>query len=501
MGLSPATAVCKGPVYIVYAVVVAGCMMIEGLSMTWPNVVVDLIINATASSVTESANNLPPSDIQGEFLLTDYEAGWLASLPTLSSIPFILLSGIFINLVGLKGSTMLGLVLAIVSWLMMGLTPSITALFIGRAISGAAYAFIVTVSQPLVSELVSPKIRGVAASSSDVLLEPGLSGDERGQHFPALAPHDDSLSNLVAPRRTPHVRCPTLKAIYQENTGGDEWFIYSLEGSPYWLVKKGRDDAAISALKSVYPPDDIEVQFQKVKQCVTLKSKKPGVREQMHQMRHSSNYRPVMLMVNIYACYGSNGYSIITPYSTLLFTQAGMTLDPRLCTIILGAIRIVVVIVGSFITDLCGRRPLYIGSSILSVLSLVSTFVSLTFSFIPKVFVVISLMCFIIFSSGGMNLVPIILLGEVIPSAVQLVGCSLCVMMDCITYGTFLFITPWLTNVISLRFIFLIPTTINLLGAFVVWRWLPETKGRPLVEIQQAFEQHSNQNGCHTKSF
>ncbi|XP_076049493.1 facilitated trehalose transporter Tret1-like [Oratosquilla oratoria] len=405
---------------IVYAVVVAGCMMIEGLFMTWPNVVVDLIINANASSVSEGANNLPPSHIQEEFLLTDYEAGWLASLPTLSSIPFILLSGIFINLVGLKGSTMLGLVLAIVSWLMMGLTPSITGLFIGRAISGAAYAFIVTMSQPL---------------------------------------------------------------------------------SPYWLVKKGRENAAISALKSVYPPDDIEVQFQEVKQCVTLKSKKPGVREQIHQMRHSCNYKPVMLMVIIYACYGSNGYGIITPYSTLLFTQAGMTLDPRLCTIILGVVRIVVVIIGSFITDLCGRRPLYIGSSILSVLSLVSTFVSLTFSFIPKVFVIISLMCFIIFSSGGMNLVPTILLGEVIPSAVQSVGCSLCVMMDCITYGTFLFITPWLTNVISLRFIFLIPTAINLLGAFVVWRWLPETKGRPLVEIQQAFEQHSNQNGCHTTSF
>ncbi|XP_076049475.1 uncharacterized protein LOC143030200 [Oratosquilla oratoria] len=222
---------------------------------------------------------------------------------------------------------------------------------------------------------------------------------------------------------------------------------------------------------------------------------------QMHQMQHSSNYKPVMLMMIIYACYGSNGNSIITPYSTLLFTKAGMTLDPRLCTIILGAIRIVVVIVGSFITDLCGRRPLYIGSSILSVLSLVSTFVSLTFSFIPKVFVIISLMCFMIFSSGGMNLVPSILLGEVIPSAVQSVGCSLCIMMDSITYGTFLFITPWLTNVISLRFIFLIPTAINLLGAFVIWRWLPETKGRPLVEIQQAFEQHSNQNGCHTTSF
>ncbi|XP_076049478.1 facilitated trehalose transporter Tret1-like [Oratosquilla oratoria] len=445
--------------------VAAGCMMIEGLFMTWPNVVVDLIINANSSVTTESANNLPPSHIQEEFLLTDYEAGWLASLPTLSSIPFTLLSGIFINLVGLKGSTMLGLVLAIVSWLMMGLTPSITALFIGRAISGAAYAFIVTVSQPLVSELVSPKIRGFAASLP--------------RFFSNLASLEINVANIFLPWHLTTTLCAAPFFLLLLS-------ILFVPESPYWLVKKGRENAAISALKSAYPPDYIEVQFQEVKQCVTLKSKKPGVREQIHQMRHPSNYKPVMLMAFIYACYGSNGNSIITPYSTLLFTQAGMTLDPRLCTIILGVVRIAAVIIGSYVTDLCGRRPLYIGSSILSVLSLVSTFVSLTFSFIPKVFVIISLMCFMIFSSGGMNLVPSILLGEVIPSAVQSVGCLLCVTVDCVTYGAFLFLTPWLINAISLRFVFLIPTAINLLGAFIVWKWLPETKGRPLVEIQQA---------------
>ncbi|XP_076049519.1 uncharacterized protein LOC143030246 [Oratosquilla oratoria] len=357
----------------------------------------------------------------------------MTSLPTLSSIPFILLSGIFINLFGPKGSTMLGLVSAIVSWLIMGLTPSITALFIGRAISGAAYAFIVTVSQPLVSELVSPKIRGVAASLP--------------RFFSNLASLEINVANIFLPWHLTTTLCAAPFFLLLLS-------ILFVPESPYWLVRKGRENAAISALKSVYPPDDIEVQFQEVKQCVTLKSEKPGVREQMHQMRQSSNYKPVMLMVIIYACYGSNGNSIITPYSTLLFTQAGMTLDPRLCTIILGVVQIVVVIIGSFITDLCGRRPLYIGSSILSVLSLVSTFVSLTFSFIPS-------------------------LRDNFPN---------------VFYDIFI-------RRNELSALYPARGVINLLGAFVVWRWLPETKGRPLVEIQKAFEQPSNRNGCHTTSF
>ncbi|XP_076049483.1 facilitated trehalose transporter Tret1-like [Oratosquilla oratoria] len=257
---------------------------------------------------------------------------------------------------------MLGLVLAIASWLMMGLAPSKTELFMGRAISGAAYAFIVTVSQPLVSELVSPKIRGFAASLP--------------MFFSYLAALEMNVANIFLPCR----RCLQVleilismvsSSLYTFSTtpmcvslrfDGDDC---GSGESPYWLVKKGREDAAVSVLKSIYSPDDIEVQFQKVKQCVTLKSKKPGVREQLRQMRHSSNYKPVMLMAFIYTCYGSNGNGIVTPYSTLLFTQAGMTLDPRLCTIILGVVRIAAVIIGSFVTDLCGRRPLYIGSSIL----------------------------------------------------------------------------------------------------------------------------------------
>ncbi|XP_076049797.1 facilitated trehalose transporter Tret1-2 homolog [Oratosquilla oratoria] len=205
-------------------------------------------------------------------------------------------------------------------------------------------------------------------------------------------------------------------------------------------------------------------------------------------MNQSSNYKPVMLMATFLAVYGSNGYSIIVPYSNLIFSQVGMTLDPRLCTILLGVVRLASAILGAFVSDLCGRRLLYIGSSILSILSLVLTFVSLTFSFIPKISVLISLMCFIIFSSGGINLVPYILLGEVIPSAVRSVGSSLCIVLGLMFYGCFLFITPWLTSAISLRFILLIPTAAILLGTFVAWRWLPETKSRSLLELQKVFE-------------
>ncbi|XP_076050434.1 facilitated trehalose transporter Tret1-like isoform X2 [Oratosquilla oratoria] len=443
-----------------FAIVVAGCMMMEGSFMTWPNVLTDLI---KANRDNKIANVSDPSYPR----LTDYEAGWLASVPTIASIPFILLCGIMVNLIGLKGSTMLGLASAIVSWLLMGLASSKTALFIGRAISGAAFAFIVTVTQPLVSELVSPNIRGVTASL------PRL--------FSNLGSLEVNIANIFLPWYTTTLLCTPQFVVLL-------FFILFVPESPYWLVKKGRKDAALSALKSLNPStDNVEEVFQEVKKCVNLRSKSSGVVDQIRQMGHSSNYKPVMLMATLYVFYGSNGYSIVVPYSTLVFSQIGLPLDPRLCTIILGVVRFVVVIIGAFVTDLYGRRPLYIGSSVLSVLSFLTTIVSLTFTFIPKFFVVISI-CFATFSIGGNNLVTPILLGEIIPSAVQSVGCSLCIILETIMYCTFLFITPWLTNTISLQFVFLIPATINLFGGFVVWKWLPETKGRSLLEIQRAFE-------------
>ncbi|XP_076049498.1 uncharacterized protein LOC143030223 [Oratosquilla oratoria] len=132
-------------------------MMIEGNIVAWPNVMTDFI------RANHNNNTANVSDLSYP-LLTDYETSWLASLPSFSTIPFVLFSGTIISIVGLKGSTTIGLVLAIVAWLLMGLTSSKAALFVGQAISGAALAFIGMVTQPLVSELVSPEIRGATAS-------------------------------------------------------------------------------------------------------------------------------------------------------------------------------------------------------------------------------------------------------------------------------------------------------------------------------------------------
>ncbi|XP_076049835.1 facilitated trehalose transporter Tret1-like isoform X1 [Oratosquilla oratoria] len=455
--------ICIFLLQVAFAIVAAGCMLIGGNFMAWPNIFADLIV--TSNNIT-TANVSTPS--YPRLLMTDYEVGWLATLPIITCIPCMLLSGFIVQLVGLKGSVVVGVVLAIASWLLMGLTSSKTALFIGRAISGAPFAIIVTTIQPLVSELVSPNIRGVAASIP--------------RFMSILGSLEVNVADIFLPWDYTTLFC-ALPFVAQLI------LLIFVPESPYWLVKKGQRDAAVSALKSLYPSaDDVEDHFQEVKKCVSLSSEKPGVREQIHQMSQSSNYKPVILMATLFAIYGSNGYSIFVPYSTLIFGQAGMTLDPRLCTILLGVIRLVSAILGALVSDLCGRRLLYVGSSILSILSLVLTFVTLTFSFIPKIFVMISLMSFIIFSSGGINLVPPILMGEVIPSAVQSVGCSLCSVVGIIIYGCFLFITPWLTSVISLRFILLIPTAAILLGTFVAWRWLPETKSRSLLQLQKMFK-------------
>ncbi|XP_076049838.1 facilitated trehalose transporter Tret1-like [Oratosquilla oratoria] len=298
-----------------FSIVVAGCMLIMGNVVAWPNVITVLI----DSNNNNTSTNVSALLYSNDFVLTEEEAGWIASLPTISNIPFVLLSGLIVNLVGLKGSTALGLVLAIVAWLLMGLILSKSALFIGRAISGVALAFIMTVSQSLMNELVSPRIRGFTASLPKL--------------FVTLGSLEINVADIFLPWNIITVLCASAYSVLFI-------FILFVPESPYWLVKKGRKDAAVSALKLLYPSaDDVEEYFQEVQNCVTLSSEKLGVREQIRQMRLSTNYKPVTLMTIVFACYGSNGYSIILPYSTLLFSQSGMVLDPRLCTIILGITR------------------------------------------------------------------------------------------------------------------------------------------------------------------
>ncbi|XP_076063308.1 facilitated trehalose transporter Tret1-2 homolog isoform X2 [Oratosquilla oratoria] len=396
---------------IACAIVIATCMLMEGNLLSWANTVVDLVQISDDNRTTNDSFTTP------KLSLTEDESDWLASLPLMTSLPFLFVSGLVIDLFGLKGTTVLALILTTSGRLLMGLAPSKTNIFIGRGLDGAAYAFMLNATQPLISELVSPKIRGTLSS------------------LPRLTSNLGVLEITVASFFLSWNHVTTLSA------------------APLLLV----------LIIIIFVPE-------------------------VRQMKSSSNYKPVLTLAFLFVLYGSNGFPLITPYSTLLFGQMGVPLDPGLCTIYLAVARLVALIPGVLVSDLCGRKPLFIGSSILSALFLALMFLPLTVSFVPEELAVVFLLCFVLASSTGANVIPPVLIGELVPSAVQSIGCSLCNMMEIIIAGAFSFATPRLVRAVSLRFVFFIPAAANLLAAFVVWRWIPETKGKHLLEVHRTFK-------------
>ncbi|XP_076063307.1 facilitated trehalose transporter Tret1-2 homolog isoform X1 [Oratosquilla oratoria] len=447
---------------IACAIVIATCMLMEGNLLSWANTVVDLVQISDDNRTTNDSFTTP------KLSLTEDESDWLASLPLMTSLPFLFVSGLVIDLFGLKGTTVLALILTTSGRLLMGLAPSKTNIFIGRGLDGAAYAFMLNATQPLISELVSPKIRGTLSSLPRLTSNLGVLEITVASFFLSW----NHVTTLSA--------APLLLVLI---------IIIFVPESPYWLVKKDRKEAALSSLCFLNPTaDDIDNQLKEIEACVNLCSRETGVMEQVRQMKSSSNYKPVLTLAFLFVLYGSNGFPLITPYSTLLFGQMGVPLDPGLCTIYLAVARLVALIPGVLVSDLCGRKPLFIGSSILSALFLALMFLPLTVSFVPEELAVVFLLCFVLASSTGANVIPPVLIGELVPSAVQSIGCSLCNMMEIIIAGAFSFATPRLVRAVSLRFVFFIPAAANLLAAFVVWRWIPETKGKHLLEVHRTFK-------------
>ncbi|XP_076063969.1 facilitated trehalose transporter Tret1-2 homolog [Oratosquilla oratoria] len=469
---------------IASAFAVAGGSLLEGYVIGWPNVLLDLLppaepspqtINGTGTNAT-----LPDADAiwaltnntrtTKEFTLSlsENDIGQLAALPSVAAITLVTLPSIMINYLGLRGVEILGVSLAIVQLLLMAFLPSMMMFYVGRFLTGIFSVLIMVASQPLVSELVSPKIRGIMCSLPRMMVSLGML---QVYILASYLPWNLTTATCAA------ALTPVLL------------HLVFIPESPYWLVKKGRKEAAAAALASLQvPPDQIKEELEEIASCVNEKTEEIGLMEQIRRMRSPSNYKPFLLMITICILEASNGNAIVLTYSTLLFCKAGVELDPRKCSIYVGITRFLAMLVGALIIDKIGRRPLLISSALLCTFSLTLTTCSLAIDRIPNCMVVAGVIMYMASTSAGCNLLPYVLLGEIIPSAIQAVGCSICLEFSELFFSIFAGATPAMLQAIGLAYLFLVPAGANVALALVTWLWLPETRGRTLLDSRTSFE-------------
>ena len=184
-------------------------------------------------------------------------------------------------------------------------------------------------------------------------------------------------------------------------------------------------------------------------------------------------------------------------YAVYLFKASNSPLSPFKSTIIVGALRIICTFTGARLMDKFGRRPLLLTSSIIcmSVLAVIGGIHIMEDSSESGKWVSVTCIYMYVASYGiGLGPVPWTLLGELIPSPVRSIGCSLVVA----AFGgsAFLMTNTFLdlVNLIGIGGALLFFCFCTLIFVFIVGIWVPETRGKTLLELEDVFSVNDIEN-------
>ena len=184
------------------------------------------------------------------------------------------------------------------------------------------------------------------------------------------------------------------------------------------------------------------------------------------------------------------GINVVMYYAGNIFRNMGASINTSLLqTIIVGVINMLFTIIAIFTVDRFGRRPLMITGAIIMAISMLS----LGFSFLGNHTGIIALIFMLTYIAGfSMSWGPVtwVLLSEIFPNSIRgamSIAVATLWIANLIVSWTFPILNDnlWLVEKFNHAFSYWIYGLMGILATWFVYKYVPETKGKSLEEIEK----------------
>ena len=376
------------------------------------------------------------------------------------------IAGSLCDNLGRKKTTILSSIL-----LTIGIVASVTSsglITIGvyRFIGGVAIGIISVVAPMFISEISPAKIRGTLVTFNQFAITIGI------------------LLGYLA-------------AYFLVNTGADNWrwmlltsvipsillfvLAFFLPDTPRWLVSKQKEEKALHVLKKIGTETYANEEIRDIKSMMSGDQSKVELKE----LLQPRIFKILMIGIGLALFQQFSGINVVLIYAPNIFEKAGFALsDAMFQSIIIGTVNFLFTIVSQLLVDRFGRKTLLLSGTIGAMFSMLLLGIAIKLN-LSGMLILIAALAYVISFSITLGPLLWVVVSEIFPNRVRAQGMSIAVLFMWLASGIVSFTFPLLRKWIDISNTILLFACISFIGIFFVWKYIPETKGKSLEQIEK----------------
>ncbi|KAL3508018.1 hypothetical protein ACH5RR_033400 [Cinchona calisaya] len=412
------------------------------------------------------------SAIRKDLNLTLAEYSMFGSILTIGAMIGAITSGRIADCIGRKGAMRISAGFCIGGWLAVYFSMGALTLDIGRFCTGYGIGIFSYVVPVFIAEIAPKNLRGGLATLNQLMIVCGSS-------VALLLGTVISWQSLALTGILPCI------FVFVG--------LFFIPESPRWLANIGREKDFLDALRRLRGKDmDITHEAAEIEAYnITLQSLP---KSRILDLFNSRYIRSVIIGVGLMVFQQFIGINGISFYASETFEEAGLS-SGKIGTVAYAIIQVLVTVIGVFLMDKSGRRPLLMVSASGTFLGCFLTGASfflkgqnLLLELVPLL-AVLGVLIYIAAFSIGMGAVPWVIMSEIFPINVKGAAGSLVVLVNWMgawaVSFTFNFLMSW-----SSTGTFWTYAGFCALTVLFVAKVVPETKGKALEEIQASINSY-----------
>lgn len=403
--------------------------------------------------------------IQPYFRLSEAGLGWAVSSLLFGCIAGVAVAGKIGDRFGRKKILMLAALLFLISAVGSAGSAGLTIFIAARVLGGLAVGVASILSPMYIAEIAPAKYRGRLVSLNQLAIVTGILVAFFTNYLLVDTGENNWRWMLLV------MAAPALLLFLS---------LFFVPESPRWLAAKGNYDQALAVMMKTAGKDEATKQLKEIKR--TLQDKQ----EASYRDLIKPEVRPILFLGAILAVFQQiTGINTIMYYAPKIFAQTGQSNDTALMqTIAIGGINLLFTIVAMLLIDHFGRRKLILAGST----GMTGMLMGLSFLYFINetagMWVLVFILGYIAFFAASLGPALWVVVSEIFPNKMRSKGMSVALvsLWSACTIVTIVF--PVMLEKLNGAVTFLTFALICLLSLWYVWRFVPETKGKTLEELE-----------------